>query len=259
MALGFLREARGLALAADAIETGSVGLHARPEHAAEEPRYRLAARLASNVPAGDVERADRADERAFLAVVARVVVHAVPEHLGLERVGADDEWRERVPYGGRGDLRRLQPLAERLAPADDAFVGRHLDQRRAAALHPALGEGERLLERRAKHMDADAGNLHRPIIGMPRTRTRTAPLYSVMPIRTEIHEGRVPVKIYTTELEAAARQQLVNISKLPIVHHHVAAMPDVHLGIGATVGSVIPTKQAIIPAAVGVDIGCGMI
>ena len=80
-----------------------------------------------------------------------------------------------------------------------------------------------------------------------------------MPVRTEIHEGRVPVKIYTTELEAAARAQLVNISKLPIVHHHVAAMPDVHLGIGATVGSVIPTKQAIIPAAVGVDIGCGMI
>jgi len=80
-----------------------------------------------------------------------------------------------------------------------------------------------------------------------------------MPVRTEIQEGLVPVKVYTTELEAAARQQLVNISKLPIVHHHVAAMPDVHLGIGATVGSVIPTKQAIIPAAVGVDIGCGMI
>ena len=80
-----------------------------------------------------------------------------------------------------------------------------------------------------------------------------------MPVRTEVHEGLVPVKIYTTELEPAARQQLVNISKLPIVHHHVAAMPDVHLGIGATVGSVIPTKQAIIPAAVGVDIGCGMI
>jgi tRNA-splicing ligase RtcB (3'-phosphate/5'-hydroxy nucleic acid ligase) len=79
-----------------------------------------------------------------------------------------------------------------------------------------------------------------------------------MPVRTEIHEGLVPVKIYTTDLEATARQQLVNISKLPIVHHHVAAMPDVHLGIGATVGSVIPTKQAIIPAAVGVDIGCGM-
>src|SRR2546421_3131708 len=79
-----------------------------------------------------------------------------------------------------------------------------------------------------------------------------------MPVRSEIHEGVVPVKIYTGEIEPAARQQLVNISRLPIVHGHVAAMPDVHAGIGATVGSVIPTKQAIIPAAVGVDIGCGM-
>jgi tRNA-splicing ligase RtcB len=79
-----------------------------------------------------------------------------------------------------------------------------------------------------------------------------------MPVRQEIAEGLVPVKVYTGEIEAAARQQLVNISRLPIVHHHVAAMPDVHLGIGATVGSVIPTKHAIIPAAVGVDIGCGM-
>src|SRR5512138_1259997 len=80
-----------------------------------------------------------------------------------------------------------------------------------------------------------------------------------MPVRTEIREGRVPVSVYTAEIETEARQQLVNISKLPIVHHHVAAMPDVHLGIGATVGSVIPTKKAIIPAAVGADIGCGMI
>jgi tRNA-splicing ligase RtcB len=79
-----------------------------------------------------------------------------------------------------------------------------------------------------------------------------------MPIRHEISEGRVPVKVYTDDVEPQARQQLVNISRLPIVHHHVAAMPDVHLGIGATVGSVIPTVRAIIPAAVGVDIGCGM-
>ena len=69
-----------------------------------------------------------------------------------------------------------------------------------------------------------------------------------MPVRQEIHEGLVPVKVYTGEMEPAARAQLVNISRLPIVHHHVAAMPDVHLGIGATVGSVIPTKRAIIPA-----------
>src|SRR5512132_2917864 len=80
-----------------------------------------------------------------------------------------------------------------------------------------------------------------------------------MPVLQEIREGGVPVKLYTGEMEAAARQQLVNVSRLPIVHHHVAAMPDVHLGIGATVGSVIPTLRAIIPAAVGVDIGCGMI
>jgi tRNA-splicing ligase RtcB len=80
-----------------------------------------------------------------------------------------------------------------------------------------------------------------------------------MPVQHELREGRVPVKVYTAEVEPSARQQLVNLSQLPIVHHHVAAMPDVHLGIGATVGSVIPTLKAIIPAAVGVDIGCGMI
>lgn len=79
-----------------------------------------------------------------------------------------------------------------------------------------------------------------------------------MPVYKEIDKGNVPVKIWTDDIEYAAFEQLIGISKLPIVHHHVAAMPDVHMGIGATVGSVIPTRQAIIPAAVGVDIGCGM-
>jgi tRNA-splicing ligase RtcB len=79
-----------------------------------------------------------------------------------------------------------------------------------------------------------------------------------MPIAEEIKAGGVPVKVWTPDLEPQARQQLENVSRLPIVHGHVAAMPDVHAGIGATVGSVIPTKGAIIPAAVGVDIGCGM-
>ena len=59
-------------------------------------------------------------------------------------------------------------------------------------------------------------------------------------------------------VEDEARKQLENAARLPVVFKHVAAMPDVHLGIGATVGSVIPTIKAIIPAAVGVDIGCGM-
>ena len=59
-------------------------------------------------------------------------------------------------------------------------------------------------------------------------------------------------------LEDAARQQLFNVAQLPFIYKWVAAMPDVHWGTGATVGSVIPTRGAIIPAAVGVDIGCGM-
>jgi tRNA-splicing ligase RtcB len=70
----------------------------------------------------------------------------------------------------------------------------------------------------------------------------------------------VPIKAWTrgVDIEASARKQLENTARLPIVFHHVAVMPDVHFGIGATVGSVVPTEGAIIPAAVGVDIGCGM-
>jgi tRNA-splicing ligase RtcB len=77
-----------------------------------------------------------------------------------------------------------------------------------------------------------------------------------MPIKQSLHKGLVPVHIYTDDIDHSAIQQLLNISNLPIVHPHVAAMPDVHAGIGATVGSVIPTRGAIVPAAVGVDIGC---
>ncbi|HEY2928391.1 RtcB family protein, partial [Piscinibacter sp.] len=72
--------------------------------------------------------------------------------------------------------------------------------------------------------------------------------------------GGVPVKMWTrgVPVEDEAKRQLTNAARLPIVFKHIAAMPDVHFGIGATVGSVIPTLKAIIPAAVGVDIGCGM-
>jgi len=72
--------------------------------------------------------------------------------------------------------------------------------------------------------------------------------------------GGVPLKLWTrgVPVEPEAMAQLSNAARLPVVFRHVAAMPDVHLGIGATVGSVIPTVKAIIPAAVGVDIGCGM-
>jgi tRNA-splicing ligase RtcB len=81
---------------------------------------------------------------------------------------------------------------------------------------------------------------------------------SLMTIKQVITEGGRPVKVWTDELDPRSREQLVNLSKLPFIHHHVAAMPDVHAGIGATIGSVIATNKAIIPAAVGVDIGCGM-
>src|SRR5688572_18517906 len=73
-------------------------------------------------------------------------------------------------------------------------------------------------------------------------------------------EGGRHVKMWTrgVPVDDSAKKQLVNIARMPFVHSHLAVMPDVHLGRGATVGSVIATKGAIIPAAVGVDIGCGM-
>ena len=71
-------------------------------------------------------------------------------------------------------------------------------------------------------------------------------------------ENKVPVKIWTKNIEAEALQQLENLASLPFIFKHVAVMPDVHWGLGATIGSVIPSKTAVIPAAVGVDIGCGM-
>ena len=86
------------------------------------------------------------------------------------------------------------------------------------------------------------------------TETTTTRTYDV------IRAGHAPIKAWVrgVAMEDAARDQLLNVASLPFVHKWVAAMPDVHWGIGATVGSVIPTHRAIVPAAVGVDIGCGM-
>ena len=71
-----------------------------------------------------------------------------------------------------------------------------------------------------------------------------------MPVKIELNKnagnGFKPVKIYTRDIENEALTQLKKIAELPIIHSHIAAMPDVHLGIGATVGSVIPTLNAII-------------
>ncbi|MGC6404768.1 MAG: RtcB family protein [Candidatus Comchoanobacterales bacterium] len=69
-----------------------------------------------------------------------------------------------------------------------------------------------------------------------------------------------PVKMWTqgVPVDEMAKKQLINTAKMPFIHKWLAVMPDVHVGKGSTIGSVIPTKGAIIPAAVGVDIGCGM-
>lgn len=68
-----------------------------------------------------------------------------------------------------------------------------------------------------------------------------------------------PIKIWTHDIEEEAIQQLKNVANLPFIHKHVAVMPDAHHGKGSTVGAVIATHGAIIPAAIGVDIGCGML
>jgi tRNA-splicing ligase RtcB len=90
---------------------------------------------------------------------------------------------------------------------------------------------------------------------MPTTQTHDVPAYEQQDV-----PGGVPIKLWTrgVPVEDEARRQLANAALLPVAFHHVAAMPDVHYGIGATVGSVIATRRAVIPAAVGVDIGCGM-
>jgi tRNA-splicing ligase RtcB len=71
--------------------------------------------------------------------------------------------------------------------------------------------------------------------------------------------GLIKAWVNGVQLEDAARLQLDNMAAMPFIHSHVAIMPDVHWGMGATIGSVIATRGAVIPAAVGVDIGCGMI
>jgi tRNA-splicing ligase RtcB len=76
-----------------------------------------------------------------------------------------------------------------------------------------------------------------------------------------IHDcGGQPIKMWTqgVPVEESARLQLANTARMPFIYKHIAVMPDVHLGKGSTIGSVVPTLGTVIPAAVGVDIGCGM-
>src|SRR5439155_2087661 len=83
-------------------------------------------------------------------------------------------------------------------------------------------------------------------------------------LAVEVYECSVPARVDDKllvwgDLEEATINQARKAARLPIVEGHVALMPDAHIGIGATIGSVIPTENAVIPSAVGVDIGCGMV
>lgn len=73
-----------------------------------------------------------------------------------------------------------------------------------------------------------------------------------------ISDTKLPIKIWATDLEPEAEQQVRNLSTLPFIYKHVSVMPDAHAGKGSTVGTVIATQGAIIPSCVGVDVGCGM-
>ncbi|MEC9445088.1 MAG: RtcB family protein, partial [Pseudomonadota bacterium] len=75
-----------------------------------------------------------------------------------------------------------------------------------------------------------------------------------------IQDGGTPIRLWTkgVPVDPKAHDQLIKASQMPFIYKWLAVMPDVHVGIGATIGTVLPTKEAIIPAAVGVDIGCGM-
>lgn len=74
----------------------------------------------------------------------------------------------------------------------------------------------------------------------------------------EIKTGKIPVMLWTTEVEPGAMDQIRNLSNFPFAFHHVAIMPDCHQGYGMPIGGVMATRGVIVPNAVGVDIGCGM-
>lgn len=80
-----------------------------------------------------------------------------------------------------------------------------------------------------------------------------------MPIRQVVSKGKIPVKIWTDTAESGALDQAANLANLPFAFKHIALMPDTHQGFGMPIGGVLATKDVIVPSAVGVDIGCGMI
>src|SRR5690625_6106853 len=73
-----------------------------------------------------------------------------------------------------------------------------------------------------------------------------------------ITSEKLPIKMWLTDLEEGALSQAKDLANLPFAFHHIAVMPDAHLGYGMPIGAVLASKEAVVPNAVGVDIGCGM-
>ena len=92
----------------------------------------------------------------------------------------------------------------------------------------------------------------------PATNTNIDTPGKAQTLTTEDGKGLIKAWVNGVSFDSRAQEQVRNAASMPFIHKWIAVMPDVHVGMGATVGSVIPTKKAIIPAAVGVDIGCGM-
>ena len=137
------------------IKAGGIGLDARAQRPAQQPMHRQPEMAGLQIPQRDVDRAQGLDREALLAVVAQPVVEALPDRLGRQRVGADQE--RLVEFDDRrGQARR----AERLAPAAVAVLADDLDEARAAPLVPRLRIGERLGQRRFEDINLDVADFH---------------------------------------------------------------------------------------------------
>src|SRR5258706_3150992 len=123
-------------------------------------------KLSRNVPERDVYCADTGHHGALASVITGHVIHAMPEHFDVERVGTDEQGLQRlVDYRGR-DLRRLESLRKGFAPARDAFISEDFEQRGRALFHPALRKCEGFGHRAFQYADLQVGYFHRyPFFG----------------------------------------------------------------------------------------------
>lgn len=164
MLQGFIDKARTLSLTLKAVEAGGIGLNGLSVRASQQLMNGALVVVASDIPEGNIDRADGGDQCALASVVARVVIHAVPERTAQQRVFALDQWLQCVADGSGGDLGRLEPLAKRFPPALESGVCTNSDQRRRTLPDPALRKREGFVKRCLEDEDVDFGDDHAPIL-----------------------------------------------------------------------------------------------